>query len=231
MNFSNKQLLIFDLDGTLVDSAPDLAHAINAMLSDLEREQFPQSVIRSWVGNGAQTLVERALSGNSIINASLDQQLSARALAIFLEHYRNHCSVDTVLYPGVASTLSTLAPHYQLAIVTNKPIEFVGPMLDALDITHYFEHILGGDSLSRKKPDPLPLNHLMAKLSLIPQGCVMIGDSKNDIVAAQQANMHSVGVTYGYNYGESISVYQPDVVIETFAQLIEHLPTGAHDVQ
>jgi len=224
LNFSDKQLLIFDLDGTLVDSAPDLANAINQMLSALERDVFDPELIRSWVGNGAQTLVERALSGASIISPDLDPIFSAQALDTFLCIYRDNVCVDSVRYPGVLTTLQTLkARGYQLAIVTNKPFEFVEPILQKLGLAGIFEIVLGGDSLPAKKPDPLPLNHLSEALNIAPPQCLMIGDSKNDILAAKNAKMDSVGLTYGYNYGEDIGIYEPDLVTGDFGQLLNCL--------
>jgi len=224
LNFTDKQLLIFDLDGTLVDSAPDLANAINQMLKTLGRARFAPELIRSWVGNGAQVLVERALSGDSHISPSLDPILAAQALDTFLTIYRDNVCVDSKLYPHVLTTLQALqARHYQLAIVTNKPIVFVEPILQALGLAGMFELILGGDSLTAKKPDPLPLNHVCQTLDIAPIHSLMIGDSKNDIVAAQRADMHSVGLTYGYNYDQDIAIYQPDFVANDFNQLLDCL--------
>lgn len=222
MNFTDKQLLIFDLDGTLVDSVPDLANAINQMLTLLKQETFPEQYIRSWVGNGAQVLVERALSGSSEISASLCKEAVNKALNIFLASYRAQVCVDSVLYPKVLETLTKFKSlGYRLAIVTNKPVEFVAPILDKLGLNNLFEQVLGGDSLAAKKPDPLPLTYLSELLAIDPSACLMIGDSKNDILAAQRANMHSIGLTYGYNYGEDIAINNPDFVANEFNQLLD----------
>lgn len=227
MIFNGKQLLIFDLDGTLVDSAPDLANSINIMLKALELTPFSPDVVRSWVGNGAKTLVERALSGGALINSDLDEELKSKALASFLAIYRQNVCIDTILYPHVHETLATLRSRgFRLAIVTNKPIEFVGPILDSLGLNGVFELILGGDCLTVKKPDPAPLLHVCTALSVLPQHSLMIGDSKNDIVAAKQANIDSVGLTYGYNYDEDISVYQPNYVTGNFSELLDCLPAA-----
>ncbi len=224
MKFSNKKVILFDLDGTLVDSAPDLALAVNHMLETLEREPFHAETIRSWVGNGAQTLVKRGLSGNSVIDETIDPKLFAQALDIFLDFYAQNLCVTTVTYPHVETTLKDLkSKDYRLVLVTNKPYDFIEPLLEGLALTDLFELCLGGDSLAKKKPDPLPLLHVCERLDVSVSECVMVGDSKNDIVAANAAKMHSIGVTYGYNYGEHISLYEPDHVVDDLSQIIELL--------
>ena len=221
MRFDNKELILFDLDGTLVDSAPDLALAVNHMLETLERDTFSGDIIRSWVGNGAQTLVKRGLSGSSVIDETIDPLLFSKALDIFLDFYAQNLCVDTVTYPNVSATLKSLkAKDYRLALVTNKPFDFIQPLLEGLELTELFELCLGGDSLSKRKPDPLPLLHVCERLNVSVSECVMVGDSKNDIVAANAANMHSIGVTYGYNYNEHISLYKPDHVVDDFHEII-----------
>lgn len=224
MKFSNKKVILFDLDGTLVDSAPDLALAVNHMLESLKREPFCAETIRSWVGNGAQTLVKRGLSGSNVIDETIDPELFAQALDIFLDFYAQNLCVTTVTYPNVETTLKSLkAQDYRLVLVTNKPYDFIEPLLEGLALTDLFELCLGGDSLAKKKPDPLPLLHVCERLDVSVSECVMVGDSKNDIVAANAANMHSIGVTYGYNYGEHINLYEPDHVVDDLSQIIELL--------
>ena len=221
MKFNNKQAILFDLDGTLIDSAPDLALAINHMLTTLGRERFSDDLIRSWVGNGAQVIVKRGLSGKSDFDADIDPALFEKALAIFLDFYAQNLCVDTVTYSNVRSSLKILkAQGYRLVIVTNKPFDFIEPILKGLQLTGLFELCLGGDSLEERKPSPLPLLHVCHKLSLTPAQCVMVGDSKNDILAANAANMQSIGLTYGYNYGEDIAEHQPDLVCSDFADII-----------
>ncbi len=221
MKFTNKKVILFDLDGTLVDSAPDLALAVNHMLETLEREPFHADTIRSWVGNGAQTLVKRGLSGSSVIDDDIDPELFTQALDVFLDFYADNLCVTTVTYPKVVATLRELkAKGYRLALVTNKPYDFIEPLLEGLEMTDLFELCLGGDSLAKKKPDPLPLLHICERLNVNGSECVMVGDSKNDILAATAANMHSIGVTYGYNYNEHISHYEPDHVVERFDEII-----------
>ena len=221
MKFTNKKVILFDLDGTLVDSAPDLALAVNHMLETLQRKPFHADTIRSWVGNGAQTLVKRGLSGSSDIEDNIDPALFEQALKIFLDFYAQNLCVTTVTYPNVSSTLKSLKENgYRLALVTNKPYDFIDPLLEGLALTDLFELCLGGDSLAKKKPDPMPLLHVCEQLGVNVSECVMVGDSKNDILAAGAANMHSIGVTYGYNYNEHISHYEPNHVVENIGEII-----------
>ena len=224
LKFNNKEVILFDLDGTLIDSAPDLAVAVNHMLHTLNRITFSEDIIRFWVGNGAQVLVKRALSGQSDIDENLDPVLFEKALDIFLTFYAQNLAVTTVTYPNVPSTLKTLKEAgYRLVIVTNKPFDFVAPILDGLKLTGLFELHLGGDSLPQKKPDPTPLLHVCEQLDVTVEQCIMVGDSKNDILAANTANMQSIGVSYGYNYGEDIGVYEPSMVINDFGDLLKIL--------
>ncbi len=222
--FENKEVILFDLDGTLVDSAPDLALALNHTLKTLEQKTFHHDTIRSWVGNGAQTLVKRGLSGSTIVNESIDPEFFDKALNIFLDFYSNNLCVTTVTYPNVHQTLQKLKDMgYRLVLVTNKPYDFIQPLLEGLGMEDLFELCLGGDSLEKRKPDPLPLLHVCESLDICTSKCVMIGDSKNDILAANSANMQSIGVSYGYNYDEDISAYEPDIVIHDFDEIIKLL--------
>jgi phosphoglycolate phosphatase len=223
LKLENKKLLIFDLDGTLINSALDLALAVNYMLETLEQETFSEDIIHGWVGNGALTLVKRALSGSRTVDNGLDEVYVQKALKIFLDYYEKNLCNATVTYPHVISTLKTLKEKYTLAIVTNKPFVFVAPILKGLEMDGLFALILGGDSLEEKKPHPMPLLHVCEKLSVSVESSVMIGDSKNDILSANACNMDSVGVTYGYNYGEEIGVHKPTVIIDDFSELLELL--------
>lgn len=224
MKPENKTVLLFDLDGTLLDSAPDLAAAINQMLLTLGIKEFPQEIIRSWVGNGAKTLVERALHhsiNNNATNKKFSQEEVANALAIFLKYYQHNLCVESVLYDGVKETLLALKKQgYRLAVITNKPSEFIAPIIAGFELNDLFELQLGGDSLTERKPHPLPLLHACKILNVSVDECIMIGDSKNDILAAKATNMQSIGLTYGYNYGEDINNFQPDWCLDTFPELI-----------
>lgn len=221
MRFDNKKAILFDLDGTLIDSVPDLATSVNKMLQTLERETFSEDTIRYWVGNGAQMLVKRALSGKTEVDEGLDPLFFEKALEIFLDIYTKNVCIETKAYPNVSSTLSALkSSGYRLVIVTNKPYAFVEPILKGLGLDGLFEFWLGGDSLEKKKPDPMPLLYACDQLNLNVEECVMVGDSKNDLLAANAVGMDSVGVTYGYNYGEDITVYNPSVVVEDFSNIL-----------
>jgi len=222
LKFEAKKLIIFDLDGTLIDSVPDLVEAINQMQLSLGRSVFSESVVRSWVGNGASTLVKRALSSSIEIDENLDETLFEEALELFLASYKKNACVKTKAYPHVNTTLEALQKKgYTMAIVTNKPYIFVEPILKALGMQEFFSLYLGGDSLKVKKPDAQPLLHVCKELEVSVQESVMVGDSKNDILAANAANIHSIAVNYGYNYGEDISIYNPDIIVDDFAEILE----------
>jgi len=220
LKLANKKLLIFDLDGTLINSALDLAKAVNYMLEELGLEPFEEDTIHGWVGNGAPTLVKRALLGKRELDDSLDDETVQKALKIFLDYYAANLCTATVPYPHVLETLQHLKEKgYTLAIVTNKPFAFVAPILETLKMNTLFSLILGGDSLEEKKPHPQPLLHVCETLKQSIESAVMIGDSKNDILAANACSMDSVGVTYGYNYGEDIAEHTPIMVIDNFSEL------------
>jgi phosphoglycolate phosphatase len=221
IQLTDKKLIIFDLDGTLINSALDLALAVNYMLRELNHDTFDNKIIHGWVGNGALMLVQRALSANRKIDINLDKTAIDKALKIFLDFYEANLCVATKPYPHVVSSLNTLKEKgYILAIVTNKPFKFVEPILDKLGLDGLFELILGGDSLEKKKPDPLALVHTCQTLSISIENSVMVGDSKNDILAANACDMQSIGVTYGYNYGESIGVHNPTIIVDNFSEIL-----------
>jgi len=213
-----KELLIFDLDGTLINSVPDLATSINFMLNKLNRKTFSEDEIHKWVGNGATALVKRALSGSREIQ-NIDKTFFNEAFEIFMTYYQNNVCEKTILYPNVKETLQKLQ-NKKLAIVTNKPYKFIKPILKKLDI-NMFDLYIGADSLDEKKPSPKPLLYVCDKFNIHPRNTIMIGDSKNDIISAKNANIESVGVTWGYNYGESIEKYNPDYIIDDMQKLLE----------
>lgn len=194
------------------------------MLTGLGRETFTEETVDGWVGNGAQMLVKRALSGTREIDETIDDELFEKALNSFFDYYAEHLCVSTVPYPNVSTTLKAIKDKgCRMAIVTNKPFAFVEPILEGLGLQGLFELVLGGDSLNVKKPDPAPLLYACSNLEVAVENTLMIGDSKNDIQAANSCSMQSVGVTYGYNYGENIDVHHPTVIIDDFAELLELL--------
>ncbi len=226
----NKQLLIFDFDGTLIDSVPDLADATNAMLTTLGKETYSIDTIRNWIGNGSRLLVERALVGKvEVTEGMLTIEEADRAEQIFFDAYTKLGGSKTVAYPDVDSGLKKLhAAGYTLALVTNKPIRFVPKILQSFGWQDLFSQVMGGDSLPVKKPDPTPLLHVCATLDVSVAQSVMIGDSKNDILAGQNANMDTLGLSYGYNYGQDIRELNPTKAFDNFADLVGYL-LSRHD--
>ena len=221
----DKQLLIFDFDGTLIDSVPDLADATNAMLTTLGKETYPISTIRNWVGNGSRMLVERALVGKiEVLEGELTVEEADHAEQVFFDAYKNISGSKTVAYPDVDSGLKKLkAAGYTLALVTNKPIRFVPKILQSFGWQDLFSEVLGGDSLAKKKPNPAPLLHVCKALNITPAQAVMIGDSRNDILAGQNANMDTLGLSYGYNYGQDIRELNPTEAFDDFSALVDYL--------
>ena len=221
----DKQLLIFDFDGTLIDSVPDLADATNAMLITLGKETYPISTIRNWVGNGSRMLVERALIGKvDVLEGEVTIEEADHAEQVFFDAYKNLSGSKTVAYPDVDSGLKKLkAAGFTLALVTNKPIRFVPKILQSFGWQDLFSEVLGGDSLAQKKPNPAPLLHVCEALNVTPAQAVMIGDSRNDILAGQNANMDTLGLSYGYNYGQDIRELNPTAAFDDFAALVDYL--------
>ncbi|RTE66781.1 phosphoglycolate phosphatase [Amphritea opalescens] len=212
------QLVLFDLDGTLLDSVPDLTLAIDRMLAALDRPIVGETQVRNWVGNGAQMLVKRALAYSGA--AEDDSALFDRAFELFLHHYGLCCAEQSRLYSGVRDFLNALqARQVMMGLVTNKPMSFTQTLMDEFDLRQYFSVILGGDSLAEKKPHPLPLRYAMEKIGVAVEQTLMVGDSRSDIKAAQAAGCRVVAVTYGYNHGEPVSLYQPDIIVDDLMQL------------
>lgn len=221
MDFKNKELIIFDFDGTLINSIPDLTLAINKMLSHYNLSPLTIKQVTPFIGNGAKPLVKRALE-YSIKNKEVSTPFLNEAFEIYFSAYKEVTCDETYMYPDVLETLNYLHKKgYKMVICTNKPFGFVEPILDKLSIKHFFKCWIGEDSLSKKKPNAIPLFHLAKEMNVTIKKSIMIGDSKNDILAAQNANMESIGVSYGYNYNENISDYNPTIVIDNFAELQE----------
>ena len=214
---------LFDLDGTLVDSAPDLAAAVDRTLEQLGRKPAGIEQVRKWVGHGSPILIRRALAGKADWEPAraVDEALFSDALALFFNNYRELNGQHAVVYPGVKACLEALSKRScPMAVVTNKPEQFVGPLLKQLGLAHYFKLVIGGDTLSTKKPDPAPLLHAMETLHGSRGTTVMIGDSAADVSAAQAAGIPCVVVTYGYNFGHSVQALGADAVVDSLSELL-----------
>jgi len=217
--FENIAALFFDLDGTLVDSVPDLTAAINVMLRQLELPAREEVQVRAWVGNGMDNLIRRALVGE-MDGSRADPELFARAKPLYRAAYADHISVYSALYPGVREGLADLnAVSFPMACVTNKPAEFARPLLERLGIGEFFATVVGGECIPQPKPAPDALLLCAERLGIpVAQG-LMVGDSINDVGAARNAGCPIVCVPYGYNHGRDIRDAAPDAVIDSIAEL------------
>jgi phosphoglycolate phosphatase len=212
------KLLLWDLDGTLVDSELDLAHAINAMLRHYERPELPVEVVASYIGDGAPMLVRRALGDPQ------DEGFVQTAMEYFMLYYREHKLDNTYVYPGVLETLKAIRQrsNLRMAVLTNKPIGPSRGICDGLGLTEFMTQIYGGNSFPAKKPDPHGARVLLEEHGAKPTEAVIIGDSQNDVLTANNAGMYSIGVTYGLS-PESLKIHPPDVLIDYPGELLEVL--------
>jgi phosphoglycolate phosphatase len=215
----NPAMILIDVDGTLVDSVPDLAYCVDAMMAQIGRPPHGEAKVRNWVGNGVERLVRRALTG------SLDGEPSeadfAGAYPVFLDLYSRNTSQRSRLYPGVREGLDMLkSAGYPLGCVTNKAAQFTEPLLRNLGVRDDFAIVISGDTLPRKKPDPEPLLHAAGFFGVAPQSSLMIGDSVSDVRAARAAGFQIICVSYGYNHGMDIRDAMPDAVIDSFMEII-----------
>ncbi|MGF1644847.1 MAG: phosphoglycolate phosphatase [Thiotrichales bacterium] len=211
-------MVLIDLDGTLVDSVPDLAFCVDEMMRELGMPAHGEAAVRHWVGNGVERLVKRALLNQ--LDGEPDAELFARALPIFMALYQENTSKRSGLYPGVREGLDYLkASGYRIGCVTNKAAQFTTPLLRDLGVHGDFELIVAGDTLPQKKPDPAPLLYAAARLGCTPEQSLMIGDSQSDVKAARAAGFQIVCMSYGYNHGEDIRRYHPDAVIDSMTEL------------
>ena len=207
-------LIVFDLDGTLIDSKLDLALSVNAARNHAGMPPLDHDLIYSYVGNGALTLIRRSLG----LEASQKQVDSA--LKFFYEYYQDHMLDNTVLYPGVQQVLDVLSNEKCiLAILTNKPVHFSSLLVEKLDLTNHFRHIYGGNSFHSKKPDPHGLNHLMAELATPKDRTLMVGDSAVDVQTARNAGTVSCGVTYGLQ-PETLVDDPPEILVDDIHELV-----------
>jgi len=212
------KMILIDVDGTLVDSVPDLAYCVDAMMDRLGRPAYGEAVVRNWVGNGVERLVRRALIGQ--LDGEPEEADFERALPIFLDLYRDNTSKRSHLYPGIREGLDYLkAASYRLGCVTNKAARFTEPLLRDLGVHEDFEIVLSGDTLPRKKPDPLPLLHAAEHFGVSPSDALMVGDSVSDVKAARAAGFGIVCMSYGYNHGVDIRTAEPDAVIDSLIEI------------
>ncbi|MDP5255316.1 MULTISPECIES: phosphoglycolate phosphatase [unclassified Vibrio] len=216
------KLIAFDLDGTLLDSVPDLALAAQQTVKELGYPAVTEEQVRDYVGNGADILIGRALSQSIDVNPEIPVQVLQQARHLFDEFYAQSGHRASHLYPNVASTLAALKKSgHTLAIVTNKPSKFVPEILEQHAIGEYFSEVLGGDAFAEKKPNPVALLHLQEKFAVSAEDMLMVGDSKNDILAARNAGCQVLGLTYGYNHGEPINDSAPDYVSDDINVLLD----------
>lgn len=213
------KMVMIDLDGTLIHTAPDLADCANRMLADLGRAPAPVETVMTWIGNGVPRLVKRALTGQMM--AEPEAALFERALAIFQQHYLAHVSDLSRPFPGVVAGLDRLkARGFRLACITNKAEAFTLPLLRNLELYKYFELVLSGDSLPKQKPDPLPLLHACGQFGVAPEKMLMIGDSVNDVQAARAAGCPVFCVPYGYNEGHAVQGLDVDAIVSALTECI-----------
>ncbi len=218
MTLATPCMALVDLDGTLVDSVPDLALSVAAMMRELGSPEPGEDAVRLWVGNGVEKLVKRALTGE--LDGEPEPALYEQALAIFNALYQQHNGHRSHVYPGVTEGLDKLtARGMRLGCVTNKPERFTLPLLAKTGIAHYFEIVIAGDTLATKKPDPKPLLYAAERLDCPPTQALMIGDSKSDVLAARAAGFRIVCMSYGYNHGEDIRAMAPDAVVDSLAEV------------
>ncbi|VFN02794.1 MAG: phosphoglycolate phosphatase [Candidatus Kentron sp. G] len=218
MTFPLPKLVLFDLDGTLVDSVPDIAISADEMLSRVGRKPWGEAKVREWIGNGIANLVGRALTGK--MDGEPDEALFAWAYPIFLDLYDEQNGRRSTIYPGVRAGLDFFAGRdIPLACVTNKAARFTEPLLERLGLRDSFALVLSGDSLPKKKPDPMPLLHAAGHFGVAPCASLLIGDSISDVKAGRAAGFGVIAVTYGYNHGLDIRAAEPDVAIGSLGEL------------
>ena len=213
------RLVMFDLDGTLVDSVPDLAAAIDKMLVLLGRPAAGVERVRDWVGNGARVLVRRALAGD-LQHGQVEDGLAAQALELFMQAYAESHAL-TQVYPGVRKALKWLREQrVEMALVTNKPERFIAPLLDKTELGGFFRWIVGGDTLPQQKPDPAALLHVLRLARVDSSQALFVGDSRNDVLAAKAAGVACVALSYGYNHGRPIAEENPMRVLDDLRELL-----------
>jgi phosphoglycolate phosphatase len=208
-------LLIFDLDGTLIDSRLDLAHSVNATRAHMNMPPLEFERVYSYVGNGAPVLIRRVL-GSQATEAEVEE-----ALEFFLEYYREHALDCTILYPGVAESLERLAKAgKRMAVLTNKPVRMSNAIVEGLGIARYFFRVYGGNSFDFKKPNPIGVETLMRETGIDSARTVMVGDSGVDVNTAINAGVRSCGVTYGFQ-PETLNEPKPDLLVDRMEEFVD----------
>ncbi len=214
------KLLVFDLDGTLIDSARDLCNSVNAALEHMGRPHLEHDIIASFVGNGAAMLVRRSLAvENGVPPDEVHDEELATAYTFFLDHYREHKLDFTYAYDGVLESLAALrvlrdgSPR-AMAVLTNKPVRPAKAICDGLGMGEFFFQICGGDSFPLKKPDPMGLRSLMGEANVRPEETLMIGDSKVDVQTARNAGAWSLGCQFGFG-PQNLMEAPPDLLVDT----------------
>ncbi len=216
------KFILFDLDGTLVDSLADLTFCVDAMLKFFDLSPSSEEKVCYWIGHGAESLINQALT--EAVGKNSADTMHKQAVSVFMDVCKDNLCVRTKLYPQVREALTDFkSKNYKLGCVTNKPESLTRSLLDLMEMNYFFDVVVGGDTMPKKKPDPLPLLFAIEKLGFDPEEGIMVGDSLNDIQAAKNAKIKSVAVTYGYNYGKDIRESNPDWVIEGFGELMEIL--------
>ncbi|MGA2651309.1 MAG: HAD-IA family hydrolase [Terracidiphilus sp.] len=210
------KLLVFDLDGTLIDSAQDLCNSVNATLAEFDLEPLPDSVVASYIGDGAMMLVRRALFG--LDATEVDEDFLTRAYAFFLDYYREHKLDFTYAYGGVMEALTALrtAPDgskRSMSVLTNKPVRPAQAICEALGLAPFFQHVYGGNSFAMKKPDPMGMRMLMDEARALPEETVLIGDSEVDVATARNAGTWVIGCTFGLS-PLGLAANPPDVLVD-----------------
>ena len=217
------KLILIDLDGTLVDSVPDLAYCVDEMMNRIDRPTHGEAEVRNWVGNGVERLVRRALIGQ--LNGEPSDEDFELAYPIFLELYDKHNGEKSRLYPGIREGIDYLkTTGIHIGCVTNKAEQFTVPLLKALGIYDDFEIVISGDTLPKKKPDPLPLLHAAGHFGIQPSEALMVGDSISDVKAARAAGFNIFCMSYGYNHGVDIREANPDAVMDSLVEIQGLLP-------
>ena len=212
------QYWLFDLDGTLVHTAPDITRALNVLLAGRGLACVGIAQVSQWVGTGAKELIRTALAAQHL---TLPEHELDALLAQYAAYYEANAVVDSVLYPAARATVEALAERGdQLAIVTNKLSAVARQVLRHFGLDTYFPVLVGGADVAAGKPDPAPLLEACRRLNVAPTRCIMVGDSVNDVRAARAAGMRVIAVTYGYNHGQPISAAEPDRLVDSLAALL-----------